>query len=182
MRRPDGAALRALELEARQRGTGLGGSGAASAPHPLTGTWLLAQLWSARGAQPIPLTAALLRSFGACLQLGECQADGRFPLRNRVSLAALRLEFSGFGLLVGKRPLLVFGFDTLALHWGERLLWQRQLPAELEASSLQRSRRQPFFALIALDREEGWLAARGRGGGLALWTLQAASQGVPRQS
>ena len=92
-----------------------------------------------------------------------------------MSLAALRLEFSGFGLLVGKRPLLVFGFDTLALRFGERLLWKRQLPAELEASSLRSSRRQPFFALIALDREEGWLAARGRGGGLALWTLQAAT-------
>lgn len=178
MRRPDGAALRALELEARQRGTGLAGSASASAPHPLTGTWLLEQLWSARGAQPIPFTAALLRSFGACLQLGECQADGRFPLRNRVSLAALRLEFSGFGVLVGKRPLLVFGFDTLALRFGERLLWQRSLQAELEATSLRRSRRQPFFALIALDRQQGWLAARGRGGGLALWTLQAATDEV----
>jgi hypothetical protein len=31
----------------------------------------------------------------------------------------------------------------------------------------------PFFALIAAERTgEGWLAARGRGGGLALWRLE----------
>jgi len=31
-------------------------------------------------------------------------------------------------------------------------------------------KRMPFFALIARD-PSGWLAARGRGGGLALWDL-----------
>jgi hypothetical protein len=30
----------------------------------------------------------------------------------------------------------------------------------------------PFFALIARN-SNGWLAARGRGGGLALWILKA---------
>ena len=178
MRRPDGAALRALELKARQRGTGLAPSPSGAGPHPLTGTWTLEQLWSARGERPIPLTAALLRSFGACLQLGECQADGRFPLSNRVALGALALEFSGFGVLVGKRPLLVFGFTQLRLRLGERVLWQRALDAGVDGPSLRGSRRQPFFALIGCDRQHGWLAARGRGGGLALWGLQSAAETV----
>ena len=45
----------------------------------------------------------------------------------------------------------------------DRLLLQRPLPVPVP-------RRMPFFALIHRD-PAGWLAARGRGGGLALWRL-----------
>lgn len=175
MRRPDGPSLRALELQARHQGSGL--ASAASDPHPLTGLWILEQLWSARGERPIPLTAAILRSVGACLQLGEPEADGSLPLVNRVAAGPLALEFAGRAVLVGRRPLLVFGFDRLSLRLGDRLLWQRPLAASVDGLTLKRSRRQPFFALIACDRTEGWLAARGRGGGLALWGLGPAAGG-----
>jgi hypothetical protein len=65
------------------------------------------------------------------------------------------------------RPLLVFRFELLELQLAGRTLLRRPLPAP-------EPQRLPFFALIARD-SSGWLAARGRGGGLALWRLAAAS-------
>jgi hypothetical protein len=117
-------------------------------------------------------TAALLSSLGACLEIGERGSDGRFGLRNGLALGLWRLDFHGSAWLVGRRPLLVFGFDRLTFRFGRTLLLQRCLPQLAStAPSLERSRQQPFFALIACDRDQGWLAARGRGGGLALWGL-----------
>lgn len=176
MPRPDGPSLRALERQARRMGTGLTdsepGSGGEEASHPLTGTWFLEQLWSARGDQPIPLTAAILRFLGACLQLGDRAADGSFALRNGVTLGQFAMEFHGRAVLIGRRPLLMFGFERLTLSLGKHRLWQRSLDSLPGSFTLQGSRRQPFFALIACDQEEGWMAARGRGGGLALWGRQ----------
>jgi hypothetical protein len=81
-----------------------------------------------------------------------------------VQLGALELCFHGSGWLQGRRPLLLFSFERLELRLGEWILLSRALPPVPP-------RRQPFFALIG--RGDGWLAARGRGGGLALWQLQA---------
>ena len=183
MTRPDGAALLALERQARHHGSGLpttagaeavaAGPQAPGARHPLIGTWRLEQLWSARDDRPMPQMAALLRGFGACLRVGEPDGEGRFPLANAVGLGRLTLTFHGQAVLSGRRPLLVFGFDRLTLGWGEQLLWQRTLPAAAAPLTVKGTRRQPFFALIGADRSQGWLAARGRGGGLALWGLEA---------
>jgi hypothetical protein len=60
----------------------------------------------------------------------------------------------------------VFRFEVLELQLAGRTLLRRPLPAP-------EARRLPFFALIARD-SSGWLAARGRGGGLALWRLATA--------
>jgi hypothetical protein len=80
-----------------------------------------------------------------------------------VNLGPLELRFRGTGRLVGRRPLLQFSFQELQLSLGGLVLLRRTLP-ELPPQRL------PFFALIARD-PSGWLAARGRGGGLALWRL-----------
>ncbi|MFM8524771.1 MAG: hypothetical protein ACKOCM_04025 [Cyanobacteriota bacterium] len=181
MPRPDGFSLRELERRARRSGTGLAdpdpASGGLRAVHPLTGTWILEQLWSARGDQSNPFTAAILRSLGATLQVGDRAADGSFPLRNRVCLGQLALAFDGRAVLSGRRPLLLFAFERLTLSFGLHPLWQHSLTAGPVPLTLQGARRQPFFALIACDRDQGWMAARGRGGGLALWGLQP--QGTP---
>ena len=177
MSRPDGHDLRALEDQARRRGSGLADPPeqvlVAGAAHRLSGTWVLEQLWKPGVDRPTAWTAALLNSFGACLEIGERGSNERFGLRNGLALGLWRLDFHGSAWLVGRRPLLVFGFDRLTLRFGRTLLLQRALPQLARtAPSLRRSRQQPFFALIACDREQGWLAARGRGGGLALWGLK----------
>ena len=92
-------------------------------------------------------------------------------------LGALELRFTGAGRLRGARPLLEFWFERLELRLGSALLLARPL-APMEP------RRLPFFALIGASRpgassglapdpgaDPAWLAARGRGGGLALWRL-----------
>ena len=153
----NGKALLAREAAARREGSGIT---AAS----LEGEWWLQQLWTREGSDQ-NATAALLRTVGASLAIR--QGGSHLELCNRVQLGPLVLEFTGPGQLSGKRPLLRFRFGRVALLWAGRVLWQASLP---EPGPQQ----MPFFALIACQRlgDQGWLAARGRGGGLALWRLR----------
>jgi hypothetical protein len=156
---PEGTALLELEQHSRRDGSGLTAT-------DLVGSWQLWQLWGRRQARPMPAAVALLRPLGACLAISAMDG-GHLGMRNSVRLGSLQLCFVGEGELRGRRPLLVFWFERVELRLARRLLWQRPLPRPED----ERSR--PFFALIASRRqgEEGWLAARGRGGGLALWRL-----------
>lgn len=151
---PDGAALLAREAAVRRPGTGLVAA-------DLHGCWQLEQVWPRGRSQPASFSAALLRGLSASLQIWD--EDGQLRLRNRVSLGPLELCFEGPGWLRGARPLLMFRFHQLQLRLAGRTLLQRQLPEPAP-------QRLPFFALIQRD-PAGWLAARGRGGGLALWQL-----------
>jgi hypothetical protein len=175
---PQGAELLELERRSRQLGSGISAD-------QLVGEWRLDQLWSKREASPQEGAAALLRGLQACLaiELREAHRGGSgdtpngLQLRNSVQLGPVQLRFLGPGELRGRRPLLVFRFSLWQLVWGERVLASGQLAEPAP-------RRQPFFALIACSaaaNESGtaWLAARGRGGGLALWRRQRRSE-APR--
>ncbi|MFN9932631.1 MAG: hypothetical protein ACK55R_06700 [Cyanobacteriota bacterium] len=158
---PDGAALLALERQVRQGGSGLDRD-------RLAGVWRLQQVWPRRGTRPTNFAAALLRGLEATLEIHPAAAE-RLALVNRVRLGPLELRFEGEGDLQGRRPLLSFGFARLQLRLGERVLIERPLPDP-------EPRRRPFFALIgtgSLPAGTRWLAARGRGGGLALWSRAA---------
>ena len=158
---PTGQQLLELERSSRQQGSGIDGTS-------LCATWWLDQLWGRRQARSMGRSAALMRALQACLEIGM-EAE-RLVLRNSVTVGPLSLCFYGHGQLQGRRPLLQFSFDRLQVRWREQILLERSLP-QPEARKL------PFFALIALERqgEGGWLAARGRGGGLALWRLKPAA-------
>ncbi len=167
---PSGATLLALEQQVRhgsraqgstaRAGTAKGGTGLTA--RDLAGCWQLDQVWPKGSARPASFSGLLLRGLAARLEI-EASAEA-LQLSNVVNLGVLELRFRGPGTLVGSRPLLQFWFEQLELRLAGRLLLQRSLPAPP-------SRRLPFFALIARD-PAGWLAARGRGGGLALWRLQ----------
>ena len=152
---PSGETLLALEQGVRHGGTGLKAS-------DLIGCWQLDQVWPKGSPRPSSFSGLLLRGLGARLEIAA--AGEGLRLRNAVNLGPLELRFQGLGQLVGSRPLLEFSFERLELHLAGRCLLQRTLPSPAP-------RRLPFFALIARS-PEGWLAARGRGGGLALWRLQ----------
>jgi len=154
---PGGEQLLALEARVRRAGTGL-------QVGDLLGCWRLEQIWVKGSASPSPFSAGLLRSLQARLEL-EPGLEGGLLISNAVSLGGLELRFRGVARLLGPRPLLQFSFDRLQLSLAGRVLLQRPLPAPPP-------RREPFFALIARD-PSGWLAARGRGGGLALWRQSA---------
>jgi len=134
----------------------------------LVGRWRLHQLWSKAQASPNPTAAALLRSLKASLSIAAgATGDEALTVRNSVQLGALQLCFSGHGQLRGTRPLLEFWFTALELNFGRQTLWRQAI------TRLPEPRRRPFFALIARsgNADSGWLLARGRGGGLALWIL-----------
>ena len=152
--RPSGQELLTREALVRSTGTGIH-------VDALLGRWCLRTVWSRGQTSPSSLAGLGLRASGATLELK--QTDAGLGIVNSVRLGSLILQFSGSAELVGRRPLLQFWFRDLDLIWGKRRLWHRTLP-------IPTGRQRPFFALIARD-PEGWLAARGRGGGLALWEL-----------
>lgn len=151
---PTGAELLALERSVRRGGTALVAS-------DLPGTWLLEQVWPKGSDRPASFSAAFLRGLRARLEIR--QESTALVLCNAVGLGPVELRFRGPGRLVGSRPLLEFHFETVELSLAGRSLLRRSLPVPARG-------RMPFFALIA-RAPEGWLAARGRGGGLALWRL-----------
>jgi hypothetical protein len=162
---PDGARL--LELEAAARA----GTSALDASS-LAGRWRFRQVWPRSGGAPQATATALLRALNASLEIGAPGPSGSLPLLNRVALGGLELRFEGEGSLAGRRPLLRFWFTRWQLRLAGRVLIERPLARPEE-------RRLPFFALIGRGRTAGgdtWLAARGRGGGLALWCLDPAGR------
>jgi hypothetical protein len=157
---PDGATLLALEKSSGKGGSGLGRD-------DLIGTWRLDRLWSKGRTDPSHAAGTALRALSACLGL-EDGKDGGLRLSNTIALGPLKLRFQGPAELRGRRPLLVFQFQTLRLSLAGHPLWTLSLPRATPG-------REPFFALIASQRNRGegcWLAARGRGGGLALWVRE----------
>ena len=153
---PTGVELLELERQVRQGGSGL------RAPE-LLGCWRLDQVWPKGSPRPSAFSGSLLRAVQARLEISAPVAEEELSLSNAVTLGPLELRFRGVGRLVGSRPLLQFSFQELQLSLGGRVLLRRALPEPAR-------QRLPFFALIARD-PSGWLAARGRGGGLALWRL-----------
>ena len=149
----DAEAVLALEQQARIKGTRLDATA-------LQGCWQLHQTWSRRGTAPPGLSITLLRALRACLVLEKRDQD--LTIANQVSLGPVRLRFDGTATLQGRRPLLNFQFSSMRLQIGSLTLLNQTLPTPA-------AQRQPFFALIAQGSERGWLCARGRGGGLAVW-------------
>ncbi len=153
------AILNVREKAVRLTGTGLKSS-------DLLGCWHLQTVWSKGDQNANPFSSWMLRSLDARL---EIEADfegqsGELRLSNAVNFGPLELKFQGPGLLKGKRPLLIFRFDSLTLRIGGVVLLKKALPTPDQ-------KRMPFFALIERNHD-GWMAARGRGGGLALWALK----------
>jgi len=157
MHPPSSNELLKLEQQVRREGTGLRSA-------DLQGSWRLQSVWSRSGTEASAISSWMLRLINARLELSET-GDGSLSISNAVNLGALELRFRGVAELHGPRPLLRFQFNNLSLTFGNQTLLQRPLNPTTEP------RRQPFFALIRRD-PSGWLAARGRGGGLALWSLK----------
>jgi hypothetical protein len=157
---PDAADLRTMEDRSRQEGSGLGRD-------DLIGVWRLEGLWGKGQSDPSRLAGAALRALAASLAI-QPAADGGLLLSNSIALGLLRLCFHGSAQLRGRRPLLLFQFQTMRVSMAGISLWTLALPGPAKG-------RDPFFALIAsqwADTGQHWLAARGRGGGLALWVRE----------
>lgn len=153
----DGPAVLALEKKARSTGSGLD-------LNQLSGCWLLSKTWSRRGQSSPQGTAFLLRTLKASLILERQGED--LAIANQISVGPFCLRFDGQAKLHGQRPLLIFSFNRMSLLVGQQRLLKQDLPAP-------KPNRMPFFALIGCGADGSWLCARGRGGGLAVWSRHA---------
>lgn len=158
---PDGEKLRTLERLSRTQGSGVQRT-------DVLGNWQLRQIWPRTSEQPSRASGILLRSLRAHLHIADAEDGPDLSLCNSISIAGFRLAFTGPGRLCQKRPLLMFHFLRLQISLAETVLFTRALA---EPSRQQ----EPFFALIgrgSMESGSAWLAARGRGGGLALWVQE----------
>jgi hypothetical protein len=160
---PNGATLRALERRSRHKGSGL-------ERVSLIGEWRVETVWDKQSSQPSAATSAALRALAASLRI-QADENQQLLLCNSIQLGFIQLSFLGPGRLEHRRPLLLFHFSQLALSIAGRTLFTVSLPEPTP-------KQEPFFAPIAsgcLESGRRWLAARGRGGGMALWVEKADS-------
>ncbi len=149
-----------LELEklARDKGSGIEFDS-------LIGLWKFESVWKQGTDKEDAISSSLLRLFYASLELKRDYSKQNltgFEITNSIHFGVLSIRFVGFGNLKGSQPLLPFFFERIELKLGQSVLFRRLLEVPEE-------RNRPFFALISIDDSGQWLAARGRGGGLALW-------------
>lgn len=95
---------------------------------------------------------------------------GKGEISNQVQVGALRLRFTGPAKYLGKKNLLAFDFIQVQVLWGDRSLYSgnfRGGTALRATFDEQPIAKLPFFAFFLVTND--FIAARGRGGGLALW-------------
>ncbi len=155
---PDLNKILDLEKFAKKEGSGIEFS-------DLIGLWKFVTVWKVGKDKEDSLSSSLLRLFSASLELRENQSkDGAssFSIVNSIEFGLLSIIFKGYGDLKGSQPRLPFSFECIQLKLGSVILLSRNIDIPNEKDK-------PFFALIAIEKSRGWLSARGRGGGLALW-------------
>ena len=131
----------------------------------LIGTWKFNSVWK-KGSEEIDnISSSILQVFTAQLELKENSSQKNkvdFKIKNSISFGILSITFNGQASLKGKRPLLPFFFENLIINFGNFSLINKPLKKPEE-------KQMPFFSLIAISKENNWMCARGRGGGMAIW-------------
>jgi len=131
----------------------------------LIGIWKFNSVWK-KGTEEIDnISSSILQVLSAKLELKKhtSQNDSlNLEIKNSISFGMLSIIFCGQALLKGKRPLLTFYFENLKINIGNFTLINKPLKKPEETQM-------PFFSLISANKENNWMCARGRGGGLAIW-------------
>jgi hypothetical protein len=143
----------------------------------LVGTWRLCFATGTKKAREsggiilgkgwyVPKLAAIYISFKATpeedLNSGE--------IGNQVQLGSISLQLTGPAKYLGKKNILAFDFTQMFLSLFGRTIYQQKIRSgkgESEDFYNQPIAKLPFFAFFLVNAD--LIAARGRGGGLALW-------------
>lgn len=115
----------------------------------------------------VPKLAVAQLSFSA--EAGADPALGQGTIGNQVEVGPVLLRFTGPAHYLGKKNLLAFDFTHLHIGVLGKTVYSGAVPGRKTSNDFYRQTvgTLPFFAFFLVTPD--FLAARGRGGGLALW-------------
>ncbi|MEH2107878.1 hypothetical protein [Nostoc sp.] len=96
--------------------------------------------------------------------------SGRGEIGNQVKFSSVLLKLTGPVQYLGKKNLLAFDFNYMVISLFDRAIYNRAIRSgklQTEDFYNQPIAKLPFFAFFLVT--EDFIAARGRGGGLAFW-------------
>ncbi|MFN6485383.1 MULTISPECIES: hypothetical protein [unclassified Nostoc] len=114
----------------------------------------------------VPKFLTIHVSFDATLE----QDSGRGEIANQVEFNPVLLKLTGPVQYLAKKNLLAFDFNQMVISLFDRVLYNRAIRSgkvKTEDFYNQPIAKVPFFAFFLVT--EDFIAARGRGGGLAFW-------------
>ena len=140
-------------------------SGSGISYERLIGCWNLRYVWK-QGAEKVDnISSSLLQILSASLQLSKLDSEDEnleYVIQNSIRFGLLSIVFKGEAFLKGKRPVLFFYFNKVVISISRLNILEK----DFKKTDIKKL---PFFALIASGKNNDWLCARGKGGGLALW-------------
>lgn len=98
-------------------------------------------------------------------------------ITNQVQVAGVTLQFSGVCRYLGRKNIVVFDFLQLDVKpFGRSLLQKEIRGGSIKADDVRSGtvKNLPFFAFFAAS--DRFIAARGRGGGLAIWVKETVAK------
>ena len=154
---PDNKNIKQLEKISQKEGSGIN-------YEDLLGIWILQSVWKKSSDERDNVTSSILQVLSAKLELKKKQPDAyrNFEIKNSIKFGILSITFFGIASLKGTRPILFFYFEKLKVNFANTPIINKKLKKPQENNM-------PFFSLIGICNVNNWRAARGRGGGLALW-------------
>ncbi|MDM9385288.1 hypothetical protein QUB80_32045 [Chlorogloeopsis sp. ULAP01] len=115
-----------------------------------------------------PKFAPAYIAFSAVTPITE-EIPAKGEIKNQIKLGQVLLKLTGPAQYLGKKNLLAFDFTHIQVSLFNRVVYNGQIRGKAQTENFynQPIAKLPFFAFFAVA--EDWIAARGRGGGLALW-------------
>ena len=150
--------IKNLETISKKDGSGIG-------YEDLIGTWKFNSVWKIGSEKIDNISSSILQVLSAKLEFKKSHSQNKnidFRIKNSISFGILSIIFCGQASIKGKRPLLIFFFEDLKINFGNFTLVNKPLKKPEQ-------KQMPFFSLIAMSKENNWMCARGRGGGIAIW-------------
>lgn len=108
----------------------------------------------------------------------DSDSDHSLAIANELSVGPLRVRFTGPARYPGRKNLLAFDFTQLQVACFGLQVYQGKVESKKRAGQSFPeipTGQLPFFIFFAA--QENYLAARGRGGGLAIWVKVVAGEG-----
>tara|TARA_B100000945_G_scaffold219778_1_gene177459 strand:+ start:1064 stop:1561 length:498 start_codon:yes stop_codon:yes gene_type:complete len=154
---PDIKKIKQLEKISQKEGSGI-------VFEDLLGIWKFQSVWKKGSDEIDNISSSILQVLSAKLELRKKNPDNNlnFEIKNSIDFGLLNITFLGIASIKGPRPLLPFYFEKLKVKLGNFPIINKPLNKPEE-------NKMPFFSLIGISKENNWMFARGRGGGLAVW-------------